>query len=59
MNLIQQSMHPKHNLTQQTTILVNTFVSISFSYFLQKYSKTILINVIIAIKNDPKAKDPK
>ena len=52
-------MHPKHNLTQQTTILVNTFVSISFSYFLQKYSKTILINVIIAIKKDPNAKDPK
>ncbi len=58
MNFMQQSMHVKHNLTQQTTILVKGFVSIIFSNFLQKYSKTILMNVITAIKNDPKANEP-
>jgi hypothetical protein len=56
---MQQSKQPKQHLTQHTTILVIIFDSTSFSYFLQKYSKTILIKVIIAIKNDPKASEPR
>jgi|APCry1669190288_1035285.scaffolds.fasta_scaffold61489_1 hypothetical protein len=59
MNFIQQSKHPKQHLTQQTTIFEMIFDSTSFSYFLQKYSKIILIKVITAIKNDPKAKEPR